>query len=52
MISMDGYDCGGHPGEDDVGNWVLLAKARLRPPRRSPPHRTRIVPFHPAYTPL
>jgi nitronate monooxygenase len=27
MISMDGFDCGGHPGEDDVGNWVLLAKA-------------------------
>jgi len=27
MISMDGFDCGGHPGEDDVGNWVLLPKA-------------------------
>ena len=27
MISMDGFDCGGHPGEEDVGNWVLLAKA-------------------------
>eukprot|EP00039_Didymoeca_costata_P019420 m.337476 g.337476 ORF g.337476 m.337476 type:complete len:350 (-) comp18144_c0_seq1:107-1156(-) len=27
MISMDGFDCGGHPGEDDVGNWVLIAKA-------------------------
>jgi len=26
-ISMDGFDCGGHPGEDDVGNWVLLARA-------------------------
>ena len=24
---MDGFDCGGHPGEEDVGNWVLLAKA-------------------------
>ena len=24
---MDGFDCGGHPGEDDVGNWVLLPKA-------------------------
>uniref|UniRef100_A0A7S3PEB7 Nitronate monooxygenase domain-containing protein n=2 Tax=Aplanochytrium stocchinoi TaxID=215587 RepID=A0A7S3PEB7_9STRA len=23
MISMDGFDCGGHPGEEDVGNWVL-----------------------------
>eukprot|EP00924_Labyrinthula_sp_SR-Ha-C_P010353 maker-scaffold_23-snap-gene-4.56-mRNA-1 protein AED:0.04 eAED:0.04 QI:407/1/1/1/0.8/0.66/6/272/336 len=27
MISMDGFDCGGHPGEEDVGNWVLAAKA-------------------------
>ena len=27
IISMDGFDCGGHPGEEDVGNWVLLAKA-------------------------
>jgi nitronate monooxygenase len=27
MISVDGFDCGGHPGEEDVGNWVLLAKA-------------------------
>ncbi len=23
----DGYECGGHPGEDDVGNFVLLAIA-------------------------
>lgn len=23
MVSMDGFDCGGHPGEEDVGNWVL-----------------------------
>lgn len=27
MISMDGFDCAGHPGELDVGNWVLFAKA-------------------------
>lgn len=27
MISMDGFDCAGHPGEMDVGNWVLFAKA-------------------------
>jgi len=27
MISMDGYECGGHPGENDVTNWVLFAKA-------------------------
>jgi len=29
MISMDGFDCGGHPGEEDVGNWVLLTQAAL-----------------------
>eukprot|EP00591_Stephanopyxis_turris_P012075 CAMPEP_0195524770 /NCGR_PEP_ID=MMETSP0794_2-20130614/24807_1 /TAXON_ID=515487 /ORGANISM="Stephanopyxis turris, Strain CCMP 815" /LENGTH=261 /DNA_ID=CAMNT_0040655061 /DNA_START=71 /DNA_END=853 /DNA_ORIENTATION=- len=27
MISMDGFECAGHPGEEDIGNWVLLAKA-------------------------
>jgi len=27
MISMDGFECGGHPGERDIGNWVLLAQA-------------------------
>uniref|UniRef100_A0A7S3PNT6 Nitronate monooxygenase domain-containing protein n=1 Tax=Aplanochytrium stocchinoi TaxID=215587 RepID=A0A7S3PNT6_9STRA len=27
MISMDGFECAGHPGEMDIGNWVLLAKA-------------------------
>jgi len=26
-ISVDGFECGGHPGEDDVGNWVLLPRA-------------------------
>ena len=26
MISMDGFDCAGHPGEADIGNWVLFAK--------------------------
>lgn len=30
IISMDGFDCGGHPGEDDVGNWVLLPLAARR----------------------
>jgi len=27
MISMDGFECGGHPGSDDVTNWVLVPKA-------------------------
>jgi len=27
ILSIDGFECAGHPGEDDVGNFVLLAKA-------------------------
>ena len=27
MISMDGFECAGHPGESDIGNWVLFPKA-------------------------
>lgn len=27
VISMDGFDCAGHPGEEDLGNWILLAQA-------------------------
>ena len=27
IISMDGFDCAGHPGEMDVGNWILFAQA-------------------------
>jgi nitronate monooxygenase len=23
IISMDGFECAGHPGEDDIGNFVL-----------------------------
>ena len=30
MISMDGFDCAGHPGEADIGNWVLFAKVPLK----------------------
>lgn len=26
-ISVDGFECGGHPGEDDVPNFILLPKA-------------------------
>merc|ERR1712217_628415 len=26
IISLDGFECAGHPGEDDVGNFVLQAK--------------------------
>lgn len=28
MISMDGFECAGHPGETDVGNWVLQVQAK------------------------
>ena len=33
MISMDGFDCAGHPGEADIGNWVLFAKVACPIPR-------------------
>jgi NAD(P)H-dependent flavin oxidoreductase YrpB (nitropropane dioxygenase family) len=26
-VSVDGFECGGHPGEDDVPNWILLPRA-------------------------
>jgi nitronate monooxygenase len=26
-ISVDGFECGGHPGEDDIPNMILLARA-------------------------
>lgn len=26
-ISMDGFECAGHPGEDDITNFILLAKS-------------------------
>lgn len=34
ILSVDGFECGGHPGRDDVGNFVLLASAakQLRVP--------------------
>ncbi|KAF5389259.1 hypothetical protein D9757_003519 [Collybiopsis confluens] len=27
VISIDGFECAGHPGEDDIGGLVLLARA-------------------------
>jgi len=27
ILSIDGFECAGHPGEDDIGNFVLLALA-------------------------
>jgi len=26
-ISVDGFECAGHPGEEDIGGLVLLARA-------------------------
>jgi nitronate monooxygenase len=26
-VSIDGFECGGHPGEDDVPNMILLPRA-------------------------
>lgn len=33
-VSVDGFECGGHPGEDDVPNFILLPRAadKLRIP--------------------
>lgn len=31
IISVDGFDCAGHPGEEDLGNWILLAAASKLP---------------------
>ncbi len=28
MVSVDGFECGGHPGEDDVPNFILLPRAQ------------------------
>lgn len=27
IISVDGFECGGHPGEDDIPNFILLPRA-------------------------
>ena len=27
MLSIDGFECAGHPGEEDIGGIVLLARA-------------------------
>lgn len=29
-VSVDGFECGGHPGEDDVPNFILLPSAAAR----------------------
>src|SRR3546814_7284889 len=26
-VSIDGFECGGHPGEDDIPNMILLPRA-------------------------
>ena len=30
LSSVDGFECGGHPGEDDIPNFILLARADER----------------------
>lgn len=27
MLSIDGFECAGHPGEDDIGGLVLMSRA-------------------------
>ena len=29
-VSVDGFECGGHPGEDDIPNMILLPRRRRR----------------------
>lgn len=29
IISLDGFECAGHPGEEDIGNFVLQAKGAM-----------------------
>jgi len=29
IISLDGFECAGHPGEEDIGNFVLQAKGAI-----------------------
>jgi NADH:quinone reductase (non-electrogenic) len=29
IISLDGFECAGHPGEDDIGNFVLQARGAM-----------------------
>ncbi|CAO3613959.1 unnamed protein product [Cunninghamella echinulata] len=28
MVSIDGFECAGHPGEDDITNFILLARSK------------------------
>lgn len=28
LLFQDGFECAGHPGEYDIGNWLLLARAK------------------------
>ncbi|WP_375569836.1 nitronate monooxygenase family protein [Seohaeicola saemankumensis] len=28
LVSIDGFECGGHPGEDDIPNFILLPRAQ------------------------
>lgn len=32
MLSIDGLECAGHPGEDDIGGLVLMALAKEQIP--------------------
>ena len=30
VVSLDGFECAGHPGEDDIGNFVLQVKPPVK----------------------
>ena len=38
IVSVDGFDCAGHPGEEDVGNWILLPIAGRSPKAENSHH--------------
>ena len=38
IVSIDGFECAGHPGEDDVGGLVLIRRAGPRCRRREHGH--------------
>ena len=46
-VSVDGFECGGHPGEDDMPNMILLPRAAEElkiPVRRLGRHGRRAQP--------
>ena len=43
-VSVDGFECGGHPGEDDIPNMILLPRAPKNCPFRLSPQAASAMP--------